>query len=234
MGTCQPVLEAWNQGCDSDEYPTSEQTRAWKPMQPYPAPEVGRLDTVRDTNHIPPTNFRGYHTEMNEDTKACLKWLEEEIEDDYIAHWEGNTVESAKSAVVKAYLRVLHNLPTRPDEDPGDTFGFQQWMEGIRRAPRGSGAGGDGTRPDLIAELVHHSSDFADALYGYHSYMAHGPPGTGNCTQLSRASCNTTDGPGWCTCSRAGFWRNQEASGRSMRGRSGEGSTASWPTSGRC
>ena len=91
--------------------------------------------------------------------------------------------EAAESAVVKAYLRVLHNLPTRPDEDPGDTFGFQQWMEGIRRAPRGSEAGGDGTRPDLIAELVHHSSDFADALYGYHSYMAHAPPGTGNCTQ---------------------------------------------------
>ena len=56
-------------------------------------------------------------------------------------------------------------------------------MEGIRRAPRGSGAGGGGTRPDLIAELVHHSNDFADALFGYHSYMAHGPPGTGNGTQ---------------------------------------------------
>ena len=77
MDTCQPVPEAWNQGCDSDVYPTAEQTRAWKPMQPYPAPDVGRPDTVRDTNHIPPTNFRGYHTEMNEDTKACLKWFEE-------------------------------------------------------------------------------------------------------------------------------------------------------------
>ena len=116
-----------------------------------------------------------------------MKWLEDEVDDDYIAHWEGNTIEyvpeTAKSAVVKAFMRVLHNLPTRPDEDTGDTFNFQQWMEGIRRAPRGSGAGGDGTRPDLIAELVHHSNDFADALYGYHSYMTHGPPGTGNCTQ---------------------------------------------------
>jgi hypothetical protein len=54
-------------------------------------------------------------------------------------------------------MRVLHNLPTRLDEDTWDMFSFQQWMVGIRRAPRGSGAGGDGTRPDLIAELVHHS-----------------------------------------------------------------------------
>jgi hypothetical protein len=35
----------------------------------------------------------------------------------------------------------------------------------------------------LVGKLVHHSNDFTDALYGYHSYMAHGPPGTGNCTQ---------------------------------------------------
>ena len=113
--------------------------------------------------------------------------LADEVYDDYIAHWEGNTVEyvpeTAKNVVVKAFMRVLHNLPTRPDEDTGDAFNFQQWIEGITRAPRGSGAGGDGTRPDLIAESVHHSNDFADALHGYHSYMAHGPPGTENFSQ---------------------------------------------------
>ena len=38
---------------------------------------------------------------------------------------------AAKSAVVKAFMRVLHNLPTRPDEGTEDTFTFQQWMEGI-------------------------------------------------------------------------------------------------------
>ena len=27
----------------------------------------------------------------------------------------------------------------------------------------------------------------ADALFGYHSHMAHGPPGTGNCTQSFEA-----------------------------------------------
>ena len=67
---------------------------------------------------------------MSEDTRRCLKWLEGEIDDDYIAHWEGNTVEyvpeTAKSAVAKAFMRVLHNLPTRLDEDTGATFSFQQ------------------------------------------------------------------------------------------------------------
>ena len=65
---------------------------------------------------------------MSKDMRECLKRLEDEVDDDYIAHWEGNKVdhvsEAAKSAVVKAFMRVLHNLPTWPDEDSGDTFSF--------------------------------------------------------------------------------------------------------------
>ena len=53
---------------------------------------------------------------MSENTKDCLSWLENEIDDDYVAHLEGNTIEyvpeAAKSAVVKAFMRALHNLPT--------------------------------------------------------------------------------------------------------------------------
>ena len=48
-------------------------------------------------------------------------------------------------------MRVLHNLPTRPDEDTGDTFNFQQWMGGIRRAPMGSGAGGGAERAPILS-----------------------------------------------------------------------------------
>jgi hypothetical protein len=30
---------------------------------------------------------------MSEDMRRCMKWLHDEVDDDYIAHWEGNTVE---------------------------------------------------------------------------------------------------------------------------------------------
>ena len=124
---------------------------------------------------------------MDSHTSEMLKWVRENVPDDDIAHWEGTTVkhipQGGKYAMVKAMLRVLNNLPSRPTGDEEDTFNFRQWKEGIFIAPKGSGAGGDGLRPDHITALVRYIDEFAEALYGYHSYMAHGPVGSGNCTQ---------------------------------------------------
>ena len=93
MDTCQPVPEVWNTECDSLVYPMAEQIREWKPKHPHPIPDVARPTIATSTDRPAARVFRGYHSEMSEDTRRCMKWLDDEVDDDYIAHWEGNTVE---------------------------------------------------------------------------------------------------------------------------------------------
>ena len=167
--------------------------KKWRPIVQYNLPEVNRpvieggQKEQRAETATAVKQYRGYHTVMDSHTSEMLKWVRENVPDDDIAHWEGTTVkhipQGGKYAMVKAMLRVLNNLPSRPTGDEEDTFNFRQWKEGIYIAPKGSGAGGDGLRPDHLTALVRYSDEFAEALYGYHSYMAHGPGGSGNCTQ---------------------------------------------------
>ena len=194
MDRCGPKPRVWNRTCDIDKFPTARTIKGWKPATPYELPEVSMpmvQGVDQDTNgqsEAPTVKmYQGYHTVMDAHTSEMLKWVRETIPDDDIAHWEGTTVlhipENAKYAVVKAMMRVLNNLPSRPSGEEGDTFNFGQWKDGLYIAPRGSGAGGDGLRPDHITDLARYSEEFAESLYGFHSYLAHGPVGTGNCSQ---------------------------------------------------
>ena len=62
--------------------------------------------------------------------------------------------------------------------DTGRTFSWQDWHKAITDAPSGSGAGGDGLRPDHIAALVAHNEEFDKRLFEFHSFVVHGREGT--------------------------------------------------------
>ena len=54
---------------------------------------MGRPTTTPNTSRSETSRvFREYYSEMSKNTKECLTWLEDEIDDDYAAHWVGNTV----------------------------------------------------------------------------------------------------------------------------------------------
>ena len=81
-----------------------------------------------------------------------------------------------------AFNLVLQHLPGLPQvvdvAEVGRTFSFSDWHAAIKGAPRGSGAGGDGLRPDHIASLVAHNEEFDKRMFEFHSYVAHGTDGT--------------------------------------------------------
>ena len=148
---CGPKPRVWNRTCDIFKFPTARTIRGWKPTTPFELPEVSMpmfQGEDQDTNvqsEAPTVKmYQGYHTVMDTHTSEMLKWVRETIPDNDIAHWEGTTVvhipENAKYAVVKAMMRVLNNLPSRPSGEEGDTFNFGQWKDGSQ-GQEGTGSG---------------------------------------------------------------------------------------------
>lgn len=126
---------------------------------------------------------RNKHKSRIEVLDEKTKWLQEYKSNDEIANWPGYTIpylpQTCKTAVVSAFKTILDQLPRRDQNDPA-SFSKQQWEDSVSNAPRLSAAGGDGLRPDQLHAIIKYYPDIAQAMYGYHAFLAHGI--TGDCT----------------------------------------------------
>ena len=147
--------------------------------------ETGRNNIIEQTRN----EEKRYNTSMRTatDTITTLekqtKWLQEYKTNDQIANWPGYTLpyipQTCKAAVASAFMIVLNELPTRDPDHPG-SFSKGHWETAVNNAPRLSAAGGGGFRPDHLHGIIKDSPLVAKAMYGYHSYLAHGHKD--NCT----------------------------------------------------